>query len=83
MMCGLLGVVYWLETMRTIGMVLVSVGLCTLIGIPLGVICARVDSVWNVTRPFLDAMQTVHSFVYMVPFVFFFSIGVVPATMVT
>ena len=83
MMCGLLGVTYWLETMRTIGMVLVSVGLCTLIGIPLGVICARVDSVWNVTRPFLDAMQTVHSFVYMVPFVFFFSIGPVPATMVT
>jgi len=36
-----------------------------------------------VTRPILDAMQTVHTFVYMVPFVFFFSIGVVPATMVT
>ena len=83
MMCGLLGVTYWLETMRTIGMVLVSVGLCTLIGIPLGVICARVDSVWNVTRPVLDAMQTVHSFVYMVPFMFFFSIGPVPATMAT
>ena len=83
MMCGLLGVTYWLETMRTIGMVLVSVGLCTLIGIPLGIVCARVDSFWNVTRPFLDAMQTVHSFVYMVPFVFFFSIGPVPATMVT
>ena len=83
MMCGLLGAMYWVETMRTIGMVLVAVGLCALIGIPLGVVCARVDSVWNVTRPILDAMQTVHTFVYMVPFVFFFSIGVVPATMVT
>ncbi len=82
-MCGLLGAMYWLETMRTIGMVLVAVGLCALIGIPLGVFCARVDSAWNVTRPVLDAMQTVHTFVYMVPFVFFFSIGVVPATMVT
>jgi len=82
-MCGLLGSMYWLETMRTIGMVLVAVGLCALIGIPLGVICARVDSAWNVIRPILDAMQTVHTFVYMVPFVFFFSIGVVPATMVT
>ncbi len=82
-MCGLLGSMYWLETMRTIGMVLVAVGLCALIGIPVGVVCARVDSVWNVTRPVLDAMQTVHTFVYMVPFVFFFSIGVVPATMVT
>ena len=83
MMCGLLGSMYWLETMRTIGMVLVAVGLCALIGVPLGVFCARVDSAWNVTRPILDAMQTVHTFVYMVPFVFFFSIGVVPATMVT
>ncbi|MBC8195760.1 MAG: ABC transporter permease subunit [Acidimicrobiia bacterium] len=82
-MCGLLGSMYWLETMRTIGMVLVAVGLCALIGIPLGVLCARVDSAWNVIRPILDAMQTVHTFVYMVPFVFFFSIGVVPATMVT
>ena len=82
-MCGLLGMTYWLETMRTIGMVLVSVGLCTMIGIPLGVVCARFDPVWNVTRPILDAMQTVHTFVYMVPFVFFFSIGPVPATMVT
>jgi glycine betaine/proline transport system permease protein len=82
-MCGLLGSLYWLETMRTIGMVLVAVGLCALIGIPLGVLCARVDSAWNVVRPILDAMQTVHTFVYMVPFVFFFSIGVVPATMVT
>ena len=82
-MCGLLGAMYWVETMRTIGMVLVAVGLCALIGVPLGVFCARVDSAWNVTRPVLDAMQTVHTFVYMVPFVFFFSIGVVPATMVT
>ena len=82
-MCGLLGSMYWVETMRTIGMVLVAVGLCALIGVPLGVFCARVDSAWNVTRPVLDAMQTVHTFVYMVPFVFFFSIGVVPATMVT
>tara|TARA_B100000700_G_scaffold171980_1_gene189951 strand:- start:324 stop:3122 length:2799 start_codon:yes stop_codon:yes gene_type:complete len=82
-MCGLLGSLYWLETMRTIGMVVVAVGLCALIGIPLGVFCARVDSAWNVTRPVLDAMQTVHTFVYMVPFVFFFSIGMVPATMVT
>ena len=82
-MCGLLGSMYWVETMRTIGMVLVAVGLITIIALPLGILCARVDSAWNVTRPILDAMQTVHTFVYMVPFVFFFSIGVIPATMVT
>ena len=82
-LCGLLGQAYWLDTMRTVGMVIVSVALCSLIGIPLGVLCARQDGVWNVVRPVMDAMQVIHSFTYMVPFVFFFSIGVVPATMVT
>ena len=82
-LCGLLGQAYWLDTMRTVGMVIVSVALCALIGIPLGVLCARQDGVWNVVRPVMDAMQVIHSFTYMVPFVFFFSIGVVPATMVT
>ena len=82
-LCGLLGQAYWLDTMRTVGMVIVSVALCALIGIPLGVLCARQDGVWNVVRPIMDAMQVIHSFTYMVPFVFFFSIGVVPATMVT
>ena len=82
-LCGLLGQAYWLDTMRTVGMVIVSVALCSLIGIPLGVLCARQDGVWHVVRPVMDAMQVIHSFTYMVPFVFFFSIGVVPATMVT
>ncbi len=82
-LCGLLGQAYWLDTMRTVGMVIVSVALCALIGIPLGVLCARQDGVWNVVRPVMDAMQVIHSFTYMVPFEFFFSIGVVPATMVT
>ena len=82
-LCGLLGKAYWLDTMRTVGMVIVSVALCSLIGIPLGVLCARKDAVWGVVRPVMDAMQVIHSFTYMVPFVFFFSIGVVPATMVT
>ena len=81
--CGLLGMAYWIETCRTIGMVLVSVFLCALVGIPVGVMSGRMDGVWGVVRPILDAMQTVHAFVYMLPFIFFFSIGTVPATMVT
>ena len=83
MLCGLLGQGYWIDTMKTVGMVVVAVTLCAIIGIPLGVVCARQDGVWNVVRPILDAMQVIHSFTYMVPFVFFFSIGMVPATMVT
>ncbi|MFQ3315898.1 MAG: glycine betaine/proline transport system permease protein [Candidatus Poriferisodalaceae bacterium] len=81
--CGLLGDEYWKETARTIGFIAVAVILCVLIGIPIGVACGRLDGVWRVVRPILDAMQVVHSFVYMLPFVFFFGVGFVSATMVT
>ncbi|MCY4495345.1 MAG: ABC transporter permease subunit [Acidimicrobiaceae bacterium] len=81
--CGLLGNAFWLETARTIGFIGVAVVLCVIIGIPLGVACGRVDSFWQVVRPVLDAMQVVHSFVYMLPFIYFWGIGTVSATMVT
>ena len=74
---------YWVETARTIGFIAVAVLLCVIIGIPLGVLSGRIDGVWSVVRPVLDAMQVVHSFVYMLPFIFFFGIGAVSATMVT
>jgi len=81
--CGLLGPDYWSETTSTFAMVFISVLLCTIIGIPLGILCGRSDAIWNVTRPTLDAMQVVHSFVYMLPFIFFWKVGEVSATMVT
>ena len=82
-LCGLLGGAYWVETARTIGFIGVAVFLCVVIGIPIGVLCGRVDTAWQVVRPVLDAMQVVHSFVYMLPFIFFWGIGEVSATMVT
>ncbi len=81
--CGLLGDAYWLETSRTIGLIGVAVLLCVIIGVPIGVLCGRVDAVWRIVQPILDAMQVVHTFVYMLPFIFFFGIGPVSATMVT
>jgi glycine betaine/proline transport system permease protein len=81
--CGLLGNDYWLETARTIGFIAVAVLLCVLIGIPVGVAAGRVDGLWQATRPILDGMQVIHSFVYMLPFIFFWGIGEVSATMVT
>ena len=81
--CGILGNAYWLETSRTIGFIGVAVLLCVIIGIPLGIACGRIDSLWQSVRPVLDAMQVVHSFVYMLPFIYFFGIGEVSATMVT
>lgn len=81
--CGLLGAEYWVETARTLGFIAVAVLLCVIVGIPIGVLCGRVDGAWTVVRPVLDAMQVVHSFVYMLPFIYFFGIGFVSATMVT
>ena len=81
--CGILGNAYWLETARTIGFIGVAVALCVVIGIPMGVAAGRVDGLWKVTRPVLDGMQVIHSFVYMLPFIFFWGIGEVSATMVT
>ena len=81
--CGMLGIEYWEDTALTLGMIIVAVVLCAVIGIPLGILCGRVDGVWNAVRPALDAMQVVHPFVYMLPVVFFWGIGREPATMVT
>ncbi len=81
--CGLLGDAYWIETARTIGLIGVAVLLCVIIGVPIGVLCGRVDAAWRAVQPILDAMQVVHTFVYMLPFIFFFGIGPVSATMVT
>lgn len=81
--CGLLGNEYWEETARTIGLIVVAVLLCVIIGIPLGILAGRIDAVWSVTRPTLDAMQVIHSFVYLLPFIYFWGIGPVGATMAT
>ncbi len=82
-LCGLLGDEFWDETSLTVGLIIVAVVMCAIIGIPLGVLCGRIDGVWNSVRPVLDAMQVVHPFVYIIPVIFFFGLGPEPATMVT
>ena len=81
--CGLLGNDFWFPTVETIGMVIVAVAICALIGVPLGVLSGRVDAVWNGVRPVLDGMQVVHPFVYLLPVIFFFGIGRTPGVLVT
>lgn len=82
-LCGFLGTGYWTATMESVGLILVSVFLCAVIGIPLGILCGRVNAVWQVVRPILDAMQVIHPFVFMLPVIFFFGFREVPSTMVT
>ena len=81
--CGFLGDGFWQATIETIGFVSVAVFLCVLIGVPVGVACGRVDAVWSGVRPVLDAMQVVHAFAYILPFIALFGLGNVGATIVT
>ncbi len=69
---------YWDDTMRTLALVLTSAIISILLGVPLGILCARKNSVQNVVTPVLDFMQTMPAFVYLLPAVSFFSLGVVP-----
>lgn len=78
---GFIGV--WSESMTTLALVLTSVFFCAVIGIPLGILCARSDGIERVVRPVLDAMQTLPAFVYLVPVVMLFGIGNVPGVLVT
>lgn len=73
----------WDEAMVTLALVLTSLFFCIVIGLPLGIITAKSNTVERVLRPALDAMQTTPAFVYLVPIVMLFGIGNVPGVVVT
>ena len=74
---------YWEETMMTLAIIVVSVIISLSVGIPAGIIMARSDRVQSVIKPLLDAMQTMPSFVYLIPALMFFGLGKVPAVFAT
>ncbi len=78
---GLVGL--WDHTMTTLAIIVTSVFVSVLIGIPLGIIAAKNDRCEQFIRPVLDGMQTMPSFVYLIPAVFFFGLGKVPAVVAT
>ncbi|MEH7224975.1 proline/glycine betaine ABC transporter permease [Bacillus sp. JJ1566] len=69
---------YWDNMLQTIALVLTSVGISIIIGIPLGIWASQSKAVGNIVIPILDFMQTMPAFVYLLPAIFFFNIGVVP-----
>jgi len=73
----------WDETMQTLALVVVAAAIATAVGIPLGVLAARSRTVSVVLRPVLDLLQTTPVFVYLIPAVFFFGVGVVPGVVAT
>ncbi len=73
----------WEAAMVSLALVVTAVIFCIIVGIPLGVACARSDRFEQVFRPLLDAMQTLPTFVYLVPVVMLFGIGEVPGVIAT
>ena len=73
----------WTAAMQTLTVVLIAAFAAVLIGVPVGVLAARSARTGAVVRPVLDFMQTLPVFVYLIPSVFFFGIGVVPGTVST
>ncbi|RDE08210.1 ABC transporter permease [Pelagibacterium lacus] len=73
----------WPQTMTTLAMIITSVLFCAVIGIPVGIVSARSDLTWKIVRPVLDIMQTIPSFVYLVPIVMLFGVGMAPGIIAT
>ncbi len=68
----------WKDMLATLAIVSVSTLLCIVIGIPLGILMARSNRVQSTITPILDVMQTIPSFVYLIPVVMLLGIGKVP-----
>jgi glycine betaine/proline transport system permease protein len=69
---------YWENMIETLALVLTAVFISILIGIPLGIWASQNNTVKQTVTPILDFMQTMPAFVYLIPAIFFFNIGVVP-----
>lgn len=67
----------WGPSMQSLALVLTASILAVVIGVPIGILCAQRNTVRNIVTPILDFMQTMPAFVYLLPAVSFFSLGVV------
>ena len=73
----------WSESMTTLAMIFTAVIFCMLIGIPLGILASRSNTFEIILRPILDIMQTIPSFVYLIPVVMLFGVGLTPGVVAT
>jgi len=74
---------YWSETIDTLALILISVIFSIVIGVPIGIWMSQRNAVQTIVTPILDFMQTMPAFVYLIPAVVFFSLGVVPGVIAT
>ena len=73
----------WSESMTTLAMIFTAVLFCMIIGIPLGILASRSNTFEIILRPILDIMQTIPSFVYLIPVVMLFGVGLTPGVVAT
>jgi len=73
----------WSATIVTLSLIITATLIALFLGIPIGILAAKLKPVDIVLRPILDLMQTMPAFVYLIPAVFFFRIGAVPAVFAT
>ncbi len=74
---------YWEDTMETLSLVIWATLLCVSIGIPIGIAAAHRPRLWVSIRPILDMMQTIPTFVYLIPALTLFGLGPVPGLVAT
>ena len=74
---------YWEETTESLTLVLSACVVCMGIGVPIGIAAAHRPRLYRFMRPVLDLMQTLPTFVYLIPAIVFFGIGMVPGLIAT
>ncbi|HDR4423969.1 TPA: proline/glycine betaine ABC transporter permease [Bacillus cereus] len=74
----ILNINYWAQTMQTLALVLTSVIISIIVGIPIGILASQNERFSKILKPTLDFMQTMPAFVYLIPAITFFGVGVVP-----
>jgi glycine betaine/proline transport system permease protein len=74
---------YWKETTETLTLVVTACLVCMGVGVPVGIWAAHKPRAYAMLRPVLDLMQTLPTFVYLIPAIVFFGIGMVPGLIAT
>jgi len=74
---------YWEETLESLTLVLAACVVCMGVGMPIGIAAAHRPRLFSAMRPVLDLMQTLPAFVYLIPAIVFFGIGMVPGLLAT
>ncbi|MCJ8138860.1 choline ABC transporter permease subunit [Falsirhodobacter halotolerans] len=74
---------YWDPTMESLSLILIACATCMVIGVPIGIAAAHRPRLQRAITPLLDLMQTLPTFVYLIPAIVFFGLGMVPGLLAT